>query len=101
MALTKKLLFEWDEGNKTKSWLKHRVSLQETEEAFNNPRAKQFKDIKHATTLEDRFLLYSETKQKRRLLISFTIRDRKIRPISSRPMNRKEEVIYEKALSAA
>ena len=28
------LEFDWDEGNTTKSWIKHRVSAKEQEEAF-------------------------------------------------------------------
>jgi len=28
------LTFEWDEGNSTKSWIKHKVSTDEQEQAF-------------------------------------------------------------------
>jgi uncharacterized DUF497 family protein len=101
MQSFKKLLFQWDRGNSTKSLIKHKVSKQETEEAFYHAKAKQFKDIRHSTETEARFLLYSETKSGKRLYIAFTMRGKKIRPISSRPMNEKEREIYEKTFSAA
>ena len=80
--------FEWDEGNSTKSWIKHRVSAKEQEETFFDKNKKQG---------EDRFLLFAKTKKGRKLIVAFTIRERKIRCISARPMNRKEVPIYEKA----
>lgn len=34
IALPDVLSFEWDEWNSSKSWVKHRVSIKEQEEAF-------------------------------------------------------------------
>ena len=30
------LSFDWDTGNQTKSWIKHKVTIKETEEVFFN-----------------------------------------------------------------
>ena len=98
MQSAKQKLFQWDEGNSTKSWIKHRISKQQTEQCFYNPRAKIFSDIKHSSDSEARYLLYSETTAGKKLCIAFTKRGQKIRPISSRLMNKKEREIYEKTI---
>lgn len=90
------LEFEWDEGNSTKSWIKHRVSPKEQEQAFFDKNKRVFKDTKHSQ-IEQRLLLFSETRKGRKIIIAFTIREGKIRCISARPMNRKEVTIYEEA----
>ena len=89
--------FEWDKGNSTKSWIKHRVSTKEQEETFFDKNKRAFTDTKHSQQDEIRFLLFAKTKKGRKLIVAFTLRERKIRCISSRPMNRKEVPIYEKA----
>ncbi len=90
------LAFEWDEGNSTKSWVKHKVSLKEQEQAFFGEHKRAFKDTEHSHR-EERFILFGKTKKGKMLIIAFTIRNEKIRCISARPMNRKEVPIYEKA----
>src|SRR3989344_3341727 len=90
------LTFEWNEGNSTKSWIKHRVSLKEQEQAFFDKDKRVFTDTKHSQA-EQRFLLFGKTSKKRLLIIAFTKRQEKIRCISARPMNKKEKPIYEKA----
>lgn len=104
IALPDVLSFEWDEWNSTKSWIKHRVSIKEQEEAFLTEEKIIVEDKKHSQQ-EKRFLLYSRTSRGRRLIIAFTIRtidkQRKIRPISARAMNRKEAKLYEKILKVA
>ena len=90
------LIFEWDEGNSTKSWVKHKVSTKEQEQAFFDKHKRAFKDSDHSQK-EERCLLFGKTKKGRMLIIAFTIRNEKIRCISARQMNRKEVPIYEKA----
>lgn len=90
------LEFDWDKSNSIKSWLKHRVSVQEQEQAFFDKNKRVFEDTKHST-IEKRFLLFAKTKKGRKLIIAFTVREGKIRCISARPMNRKEVPIYEEA----
>jgi uncharacterized DUF497 family protein len=85
--------FEWDAANWRKSELKHGVAAGEAEEAlFNNPNCQV--DALHSND-EQRYVALGETKEGRRLFISFTIRQNKIRIISARPMSRKERTLYE------
>jgi len=86
--------FEWDEGNKNKNWIKHKVSNSECEQIFfNQPLIINF-DEKHSNT-EARFYALGDTDLNRKLFIVFTIRNKKIRVISARDMSKKERKIYE------
>ena len=89
------ITFEWDQGNIKKNLDKHGVTAQESEELFSNDPFLISEDAKHITKYESRFQALGQTKSKRRLFISFTIRINKIRVISTRDMSRKEEKIYE------
>jgi len=104
MRKKSKLLFDWDEGNSTKSWFKHRVSKEEQEESFHDKNSSIIQDKKHSL-IEKRFLHLGQTKKKRKLLIAFTIRKvdgkMKIRLISARPMNKKEVRLYEETTKMA
>lgn len=90
----KPLGFEWDTGNKEKNWKKHQVDFRECEEIFFDKKLKTFYDIKHSQK-ENRFVSLGITDKKRRLILSFTIRNKKIRVISARDMSRKERKLYE------
>ncbi len=96
VVLSSVLDFEWDYGNSTKSWGKHKVSIEEQEQAFFDKNKRVFQDIRHSKE-EERFLLFGKIDKSRFLIVAFTIRNRKIRCISARPMNKKEVLIYEKA----
>jgi uncharacterized DUF497 family protein len=37
--------FEWDEGNSTKNWLKHGITISECEEVFMNERSSLFSTL--------------------------------------------------------
>ena len=52
------------------------------------------KDVPHSQK-EERFYVLGKTDQTRRLFIAFTIREKLIRVISSRDMNKKERKVYE------
>lgn len=93
--LPEPLEFEWDSGNKDKNYQKHKVSNKEAEEAFDNEPLLFSEDIKHSSK-EKRFQALGKTNEDRLLFISFTLRDNKVRIISARDMNKKEEVKYEK-----
>jgi len=89
--------FDWDKGNIDKNLKKHNVKNEEGEQVFsNNPYVSQ--DIEHSIR-EIRFQALGWSNKGRLLFISFTIREldqkQKIRIISARDMNRKEEVEYE------
>jgi len=86
--------FEWDEGNIEKNWLAHQVTPQEAEQVFFNRPVIVADDVKHSRS-EKRYLVLGQTDEDRPLFIAFTLRQRRIRVISSRDMNRKERKVYE------
>jgi len=81
--------FDWDKGNRDKNYLKHRVTNEECEEVFFDPRKRIIKSELRAGR-EKRFLLVGRTGKGRLLFIVFVIRRDKIRMISARDLNRKE-----------
>lgn len=85
--------FEWDDGNSHKP-AKHSVTAKEAEEAFFDPRGRVQDDTPHSQA-EKRWWLWGRTTHKRFLKIAFTVRQRKIRVISARAMNKKERSFYE------
>jgi len=87
--------FQWDKYNIEKNWEKHKVSPVESEQAFFNQPLIVAEDVQHSQE-EERFYALGRTDQDRRLFITFTIRKKQIRVISSRDMNKKERKIYEK-----
>ena len=86
--------FDWDEGNVDKNWIKHLVSPVEAEEVFFNKPLLLISDEKHSDK-EQRFVAMGKTDAGRLLFINWTSRKGKIRPISARPMNKKERKMYE------
>lgn len=94
--LPEPLIFEWDKANIDKNWIKHKVNKQEVEEVFGNEPLLIFEDTKHSQ-METRTQALGKTDSGRKLFLSFTIREEKIRIISARDMNRKEKKTYEKA----
>jgi len=87
--------FQWDDGNKEKNWLKHKVTNSEYEQIFFNQPFIVNYDIKHSDT-EQRFYALGQTDLGRKLFVVFTIRNKKIRIISARNMSKKEREIYRK-----
>jgi len=88
--------FQWDHGNASKSETKHRVTREDVEQVFANEPLIVTNDHAHSS-MEERFHALGQTDSGRTLHASFTVRGTLIRPISVRPMNRKERMIYEKA----
>jgi uncharacterized DUF497 family protein len=86
--------FEWDEGNRDKNRLKHRVSAGECEEIFFNQPLIILDDEAHSHD-EARYAAYGVTNEGRRLMVYFTVRETKYRVISARDMHRKERQFYE------
>ncbi|MCK4554056.1 BrnT family toxin [Candidatus Parcubacteria bacterium] len=87
--------FDWDDGNAEKNWAKHKVTPEECEEAFFDEDKKITKDKLHSNN-EDRYIFIGKTTQERLLYSVFTVRNNKIRIISSRDINKKEIQLYEK-----
>lgn len=90
----KPIKFDWNKGNIDKNLEKHKVNFRECEEIFFNKPLKTFYDIKHSQK-ENRFIALGITDKGRKLYIAFTIRNKKIRVISTRDMSRKERKLYE------
>lgn len=88
------IAFEWDTGNREKNWVKHRVTSEECEEAFQSNDSFIQPDRLH-TGLEDRYILIGRTRKLRYLFVAFTIRNNCVRVISARNMHKKEAVFYE------
>ena len=86
--------FEWDEGNASKNWTRHRVSQTEAEQVFlNRPLVvggAPFKD-------EPRQFAFGRTDGGRLLTVVFTVRGSLLRVISVRPMSRRERRGYGQA----
>ena len=89
--------FDWDHGNERKNE-KHGVSKAEVEQVFLNTPLLLADDPRHSRR-EPRFHALGRTDEDRRLHVTFTERGNGtlIRPISARPMSRKERAIYEQA----
>ena len=85
--------FDRDEGNVEKNWRSHKVKPQEAEQVFFNRPLLLAKDVKHSR-LERRYFVLGQTDEDRPLFIAFTLRERRIRVISARDMNRKERKVY-------
>lgn len=86
--------FEWDSGNTNKN-LKHGVSNEEAEEVFFDSDSITYFDKTHSAN-EHRFFVVGKTNLGRKLYIAYTVRNKKIRIISARNLNKKEYQLYEK-----
>ena len=86
--------FEWDDGNRSKSQAKNKVSTGEAEQLFFNEPLVIIDDAKHSK-IEKRFAAFGVTDAGRRLVAIYTIRGDKIRIISTRDMHKKERAFYE------
>jgi len=76
------------------NWEKHAVTASECEQIFFNHPLVSGKDLKHSKQ-EYRYYALGHTDSGRHLFVVFAIRNRLIRVISARDMNRKERKVYE------
>jgi hypothetical protein len=86
--------FEWVEGNKHKSVLKHGITNIEAESVFCDSKLKIFFDTKHSH-FENIYICIGKSGLKRIIVTAFTIRNEKYRIISSRIANKKLNLLYE------
>ncbi len=89
--------FEWDRGNLDKSYKRHGVTPNETEEIFLDENILISPDTKHSFS-EIRIKAIGKTAEKKLLFVVFTKRGNKIRIISARLVNKKEKSNYEKTI---
>lgn len=87
--------FEWDEGNVDKSYKKHGITPNETEEVFLDKDILLLEDIKHSKQ-EERYVAIGKIIKGDILFVAFTVRKDNIRIISARKVNKKERRLYEK-----
>jgi len=100
MVKPKKILenctgFEWDDANITKNWEKHEVSTVECEQIFFNKPLIVKRDSEHSK-IENRYYVLGRTNMNRLLFAVFTVRNDKIRIISTRDMTVPEIERYKK-----
>jgi len=86
--------FEWDPENSAKNERKHGVTDREAEEVFFHRPLIIGRSSKGGE--ETRYAALGKTYASRLLAVIFTVRAKKIRVISARPMSRNERKIYEK-----
>jgi uncharacterized DUF497 family protein len=89
--------FDWDEANIDKNE-EHGVSSGDIEQVFRNRPLLIVLDILHSQG-EKRWTALGKNDEEELLMVAFTLREAgsKIRPISARPMTRREQVAYEKS----
>jgi len=85
--------FDWDEHNAQKLWDRHKVMPTEAEEVFFQRPIIVRGDIRHPER-EKRYYLLGQTGSGRLLFAAFTVRQRSIRIISARDMNRRGTEVY-------
>ena len=86
--------FEWDEGKALKNAKKHRVSFEQAQQVFDDPRAVPFEDLEHSTDDETRYVMIGMSSIGL-LLVSFTYRDAVVRLISAHRTENWMVKIYE------
>lgn len=87
--------FDWDGGNWPKCG-KHGVSQEEIESLFLSGAARVAPDLRHSTPTEIRHIAVGAVGG-RVLFVAFTLRARKLRPISARYMHEQERLAYEES----
>ena len=87
--------FEWEEDNTHKNWERHRVTPEEAEDVFLHEPLVVQNDVRHSKS-EKRYYALGQTDPGCRLFVVFTVRQKLIRVISDRDMNRNEMRAYEK-----
>jgi hypothetical protein len=86
--------FEWDEEKALANAKKHRVSFEQAQQIFDDPRAVPFEDLEHSTSQETRYVMIGMTSIGL-LFISFIYRDDVVRLISARRAEKWMVKIYE------
>jgi len=87
--------FEWDDGNSTKSVAKHGIVSTEVESVFELRLAAPMGEQISPPVEEERLCLVGPSQRGRLILVVFTLRAGKVRPISSRKANKREKAKYE------
>ena len=86
--------FQWNDGNSSKNWTRHRVTQTEAEQVFLN---RPLVVVATPFLPEARQFAFGRTDAGRLLTVVFTTRGSLLRVISVRPMSRRERRGYGKA----
>lgn len=86
--------FEWDDDKASKNAKKHRVSFEQAQQVFNDPRSVPFEDLEHSTDDETRYMMIGMSSIDL-LVVSFTYRDEVVRLISARRPEKWMLKVYE------
>jgi uncharacterized DUF497 family protein len=92
--------FEWDTGNLAKSASKHGVAIDEVESLFELKLAVPLGRQVSPPVAEERLCIVGPTAKGRMISVVFTLREGRVRPISSRPASKKERNLYEEVRKA-
>lgn len=88
-------IFEWDSGNSMKSEKKHGITTERIESCFFDIKILPLGVQTEPKTTEERYGVIAKDVEGKVLFICFTIRQKKIRPISARLANKRKRAIYE------
>lgn len=97
---TESFEFQWDNGNTVKSEKKHGVSREEVEAVFRLKLAVALGRQVTPEVSEERLCVVGPSFEGRMISVVFTLRDGRVRPISSHPASRKEHRLYEEIREA-
>lgn len=87
--------FEWDLGNRTKNFVKHRITIKEAESVFEQVEAIRILGEQVSPEVnEPRYGMLGLTSDLKHVFVCFTIRGSGIRIIHIRKMNKKERSLY-------
>lgn len=92
--MSTEIVFDWDQWNVQKNETKHGVSRIEAESVFFDSAYRLFRDMKHSTDREERYILYGRSLENRVLMVGFTIRGSRVRVITARSASEKERMLY-------
>ena len=86
--------FEWDDAKARQNVRKHRVSFEQAQQVFNDPRAVPFEDLENSGHDETRYVMIGMSSIGL-LFVSFTYRDQVARLISARRAEKWMVKVYE------
>lgn len=86
--------FEWDEVKAQQNTRKHRVSFEQAQQIFNDPRAVPYEDLQHSSHEEPRYVMIGMSSIGL-LFVSFAYNDESVRLISARRAERWMVKVYE------
>lgn len=92
--------FEWDGGNSEKNWKRHQITQAECEQVFSNLPL-LLSVAERGGSVESRYFALGRTDAVRESAVVFTVRGKKVRGTSARPMSRRERKECTHAQAAA